>query len=454
MVDVASKSPPYVQDTIVAAATPAGSGGIAVVRVSGHAVTAIAERMLGGLPSPRRAEIATFADADGTAIDRGIALYFPEPGSFTGEPVLELHAHGGPVIVAALIDAAIAFGARWAEPGEFSKRAYLNDKLDLAQAEAIADLIGSGTRQAAQAAYRSLSGAFSAAVAELSQRVTALRLYVEAAIDFPEEDIDFLSTDALGERIDACEQGFSELLAKVHGGRLLRDGYQIVIVGPPNAGKSSLLNLLSGQDAAIVTDVAGTTRDILRERIDLDGVVVELIDTAGLREDPDAIEAEGIRRAMRAMAEADAALIVRVAGEKDSGGASDLQELPADLPRIVVYNKIDVSGDKAAHVPGRGVWMSATTGEGVDLLLAEIRTLAGVNDVCEGAFSARQRHIDAIKRARGHFDAGREVLTAARAGELFAEELKGAQNALGEITGEVSSDDLLGLIFGEFCIGK
>jgi len=444
----------YVNDTIVAQATPAGSGGVAIVRVSGADVETLGKTMLGELPAARTAQTTTFTDRDGEAIDRGIALYFPAPASFTGESVLELHCHGGPMVVAALIDACVGLGARHAEAGEFTKRAYLNGKLDLAQAEAIVDLIASGTRQAARAALRSLSGAFSNAVAELSEKLIALRLHVEAAIDFPEEEIDFLSDAALTARLEDCARSFTELSTAATSGRLLRDGYQIVIVGRPNAGKSSLLNLLSGQEAAIVTDIAGTTRDILRERIDLDGLAVELIDTAGLRDDPDQIEAEGIRRARQAIGEADAAMWIRVAGPHRSAGEDPTAELPEELPTIVVRNKIDLSGDAPGKDAEGAILMSATTGEGLDVLLDEIRALAGYHDQGEGAFTARQRHIDALRRAEQHFVTGREALETERAGELLAEELRLAQQALGEITGEFTSDDLLGRIFSEFCIGK
>lgn len=293
----------YGHDTIVAAATPPGIGGVAVVRVSGPDAVRVAERMLGGLPAPRCAALRDFRDAQGDLLDRGIALWFPAPHSFTGEDVLELQGHGGPVVVAEIVAAVLALGARRAEPGEFSKRAFLNDRLDLAQAEAVADLVASGSSQAARAALRSLSGELSKSVDALASRLLELRMYVEAAIDFPEEEIDFLSDDALAARLRACEQEFRTLLERTAAGRVLADGYRLVIVGRPNAGKSSLLNRLAGQETAIVTEVAGTTRDVLRERINLHGLVVELVDTAGLRRDPDRIEAEGIRRAREALAD-------------------------------------------------------------------------------------------------------------------------------------------------------
>lgn len=442
-------------DTIVAAATPPGVGGVAIVRLSGPLARDIAEHIGGERPEPTRARLRTFRDARGRPIDRGLLLYFAAPKSFTGEAVLELHAHGGPTIVAALIDAALELGARRAEPGEFTRRAYLNGKIDLLQAEAVADLIESGTRQAARAALRSLSGEFSLAVHELAEALTQLRLYVEAAIDFPEEEIDFLDDDRLDARIEACTGQIRALLEKAQAGRLLSDGYQVVIAGRPNAGKSSLLNRLSGHDAAIVTDVAGTTRDALRERVSLDGLLVEFVDTAGLRERPDAIEAEGIRRARAALAEADAALwIVDTASESVAGAVPE--ELPASLTTIVVRNKIDLSGEPAGLTEAAGtvVNLSAKTGAGLDALKETIKRLAGYGESAAGTFSARRRHIEALERTRQRFDEGVRVLRAERAGELFAEELRLAQRALGEITGEVSSDDLLGRIFSEFCIGK
>ena len=442
-------------DTIVAAATPPGVGGVAVVRLSGPDVPRIAAAMLGSLPAPRYASYLAFRDARGELLDRGIALYFPAPRSFTGEHVLELQGHGGPVVVASLIEAAVALGARRALPGEFSQRAFLNDRLDLAQAEAIADLIGSGSGQAARAALRSLSGEFSRAVEAVAERVLELRLHVEAAIDFPEEEIDFLSDAALTARLEACEAAFHTLLERARAGRALADGYRVVIVGRPNAGKSSLLNRLAGQETAIVTEVAGTTRDILRERIDLDGLIVELVDTAGLRDDPDRIEAEGIRRAREALASADAVLLLRDASAADADLPPD-ETLPAGVPVVRVENKIDLTGGSAGLI-GReppAVAVSALTGSGFDALRTLLRELAGQGDSGEGTFTARRRHIEAIERAFAHFRAGRQALEEARAGELLAEELKLAHDALGEVTGRVTPDDLLGRIFAEFCIGK
>ncbi len=452
-----SDKPDYTTDTIVAAATPPGIGGIGVVRISGPEAPSLAKALLGDLPRPRVATVAEFHDAAGVAVDTGLALYFPAPGSFTGEAVLELHGHGGPVVMALLIEAAISFGARQAEPGEFSKRAFLNDKIDLAQAEAIVDLIGSGTSQAVRAAHRSLSGAFSAAVDALQEQLIKLRLHVEAAIDFPEDEIDFLSDEQLHARIDECDAAFNALKESARAGRVLRDGYRAIIVGQPNVGKSSLLNLLSGEDAAIVTEVAGTTRDILREQIDIDGLLVELIDTAGLRDDPDQIEAEGIRRAREAIKSADAVLWIQDANNTAKESLAALsEELPADVPVICVRNKIDLTDELAGLQDGRPIVvnMSAKSGAGADALRDQIRELAGHKNLGEGAFTARRRHIDALTKAAAHFKTGRRALEHAKAGELLAEELRLAHEALGEITGSFSSDDLLGKIFSEFCIGK
>ena len=445
---------PTIDDTIVALATPPGTGGVGVVRISGGDSGRIARAMLSSLPEPRVATFGTFADACGEPIDKGLALYFPAPASFTGESVLELHGHGGPVVMALLVEAATELGARRAEPGEFTKRAFLNDKLDLTQAEAVADLIESGTAQAARAALRSLNGAFSDAVHELAAELTAIRVYVEAAIDFPEEEIDFLGDTELAERLVRCAAAFESLLSRASVGRVMRDGYQVVIVGKPNAGKSSLMNRLSGEDTAIVTEIAGTTRDVLRERINIDGLAVELVDTAGLRDNPDRIEAEGIRRARRALAGADAVLWIQDATE----AMPEYMEEPVrdGVPVTIVRNKIDLSGDRAGLVEGDPpvVMLSARTGDGLDALRRRIRDLAGFRDLGEGAFTARRRHVEALRDAQGRFEAGRAALRDARAGELLAEELRLAQQALGIITGEVTADDLLGRIFSEFCIGK
>lgn len=437
-------------DTIVAAATPPGIGGIGIVRLSGTEVPALAAVLLGSVPKPRFATLAAFRNADGTVIDRGIALYFPAPGSFTGEDVLELQGHGGPVVIAALVQAAVDLGARRAEPGEFSRRAFLNDKLDLVQAEAVADLIESATGQAARAALRSLAGEFSAAVEALAAELTKLRVHVEAALDFPEEEIDFLADAALARRIAACADGFEDLLARASIGRVLRDGFRVVLVGSPNAGKSSLLNRLSGEETAIVTAIAGTTRDILRETIDIDGLSVELVDTAGLRDDPGVVEREGIRRARAAMAEADAVLWVR---DVTQAAPARVEGTPPGVPVLEVLNKIDLA-ERSPGDSGSALAVSALTGAGLPALRERLKALAGYRNLGEGAFTARQRHVDALQRARVHFDAGRRVLEGRGAGELLAEELKLAHASLGSITGPVSSDELLGRIFSEFCIGK
>ena len=430
-------------DTIVSTATPPGAGGIGIVRLSGDAAPRIATRMLGDLPAPRQATLKSFCDELGQAIDQGLALYFPAPHSFTGEDVVELHGHGGPVIMSMLVDAAVSLGARRAEPGEFSKRAFLNERLDLVQAEAIADLI--------DAALRSLSGDFSEAVNDLTAKLTRLRVHVEAAIDFPEEEIDFLSDERLRERVSECGEAIEWLQRHAEAGRVLRDGFQVVIVGKPNAGKSSLMNRLSGEDTAIVTEVAGTTRDILREHINIDGLAVELVDTAGLRENPDIIEAEGIRRAREAMAAADA--VVWLQDATASGGEEPEEALPAGVPVIVVRNKADLLAS-APKAGADALYLSAKTGDGVEALRRRIASVAGHKGAEGGTFTARRRHVEALARAAAHFAAGREALEASKAGELFAEELRLAQDDLGTITGAVSADDLLGQIFASFCIGK
>ncbi len=438
-------------DTIVAAATPPGIGGVGIVRVSGDKTESIARTLLGSLPEPRSATYRSFLNADGQKLDAGLALYFPAPTSFTGESVLELHGHGGPVLISCIVDSIVELGARRAEPGEFSQRAFLNDKLDLTQAEAIVDLINAGTTQAVRAALRSLSGEFSRAVEALAGQLIRLRMHVEAAIDFPEEEIDFLSDDLLLRRLNECEDAFALLQEQARQGRILRDGFRVVIVGKPNAGKSSLLNLLSGQDAAIVTEIAGTTRDILREQIDIDGLAVELVDTAGLRENPDRVEAEGIRRARNALQSADAVLWIQ---DGTDPAPSEMNEsIPRGVPVTVVRNKIDLceGGQEEKH---GAIGLSAKTGEGLAELRQQLRKLAGYENFGEGAFTARRRHLHALDRAAMHFTTGRTALEETRAGELLAEELRLSHHALGEITGAVSSDDLLGRIFSQFCIGK
>jgi len=393
----------------------------------------------------------SFRDADGITVDRGLALFFPAPHSFTGEDVLELHCHGGPTVLALITESIVELGARRAASGEFSERAFMNDKLDLVQAEAIADLIESGTAQAARAALRSLAGEFSLAVNALVGKLTGLRVYVEAAIDFPEEEVDFLSDAELLERVADCRETFATLLSNARVGRVLRDGFQVVLVGEPNAGKSSLMNRLSGEETAIVTEIAGTTRDILREHIDIDGLDVELIDTAGLRDNPDVIEKEGMRRAREAMANADAVLWIQDASAKNPGEITE--DVPADIPLLIVRNKSDLVSEQRGS-DQNAVSLSAKTGDGLAELRETIRGLAGYRNLGEGAFTARRRHVEALKKAASHFAAGEDALKHARAGELFAEELRLSQRSLGEITGAVSSDALLGHIFSTFCIGK
>jgi len=442
--------------TIVARATPSGRGGVGIVRVSGPGVPGIAVAILGGCPSPRVATLADFRDVDGQVLDTGLAIFFPAPHSFTGEDVLELQAHGGPVLLEMLVERVLGLGAMLAAPGEFSERAFLNDKLDLLQAEAVADLIAAGSRAAARAARRSLAGEFSAAILALNEHLTALRMYVEAAIDFPEEEVDFLSVGELRRRLDAAAAGFDCIEASARQGRLLRDGIHVVLAGRPNSGKSSLLNRLAGYAAAIVTEVPGTTRDLVRERLDIDGLPVHLIDTAGLRDTSDVVEREGVQRTRGELQVADLALVVVDAAAGDPG-TTLLAEVPAGVPVILVRNKIDLTGEAAGSDPGASppvVRLSALTGAGLDDLRRLIKSRVGYADPGEGTVIARQRHLDSIRRARAHFEAGRERLEQERAGELLAEELREAQEALAEITGEFSSDDLLGRIFGSFCIGK
>jgi tRNA modification GTPase len=442
-------------ETVAARATPPGRGGIAVVRVSGPDCRSVAERLLDELPAPRMARLLPFRDSSGECIDTGLALYFPAPHSFTGEDVLELHCHGGPVVCDLVLEAALAAGARLAEPGEFTRRAFLNDKLDLSQAEAVADLIDSGSRAAARAAQRSLRGDFADAVMHLNGAVTALRVHVEAALDFPDEDIDFLSDAGLLARLDEVTREFDAMEQRIRQGVLLRDGIRVVIAGRPNAGKSSLLNALAGYDAAIVTDIPGTTRDLVREHIDLGGLPLHVVDTAGLRDAPGVVEAEGIRRAREQLAQADHALLV--IDSHDGDGLDELRaELPEGLDYTAVFNKIDLSGRPAGAADGRPeqIGVSALTGKGLPALVQRLKTAVGFVEPGEDTLIARRRHLDALSRARGHFDAGRLQLVEHEAGELMAEELLAVQNALAEITGEFSSDDLLGEIFSRFCIGK
>ncbi len=447
-------------DTIAAIATPPGRGGIGIVRVSGPLARQIAVAVTGREPAPRRAALCMFSDAQGEPIDSGLALFFPAPHSFTGEDVLELHGHGSPIALDMLLERLMSLGARHARPGEFSERAFLNDRMDLAQAEAIADLIDSGSREAARSALRSLQGAFSARVTALIAALTTLRVYIEAAIDFTDEDIDILADDALRARIRDLEHDFEALTGLARRGRLLREGITVVIAGPPNAGKSSLLNRLSEREAAIVTDVPGTTRDLLREYISIDGLPLHVVDTAGLRDSDDPVERIGIDRARAEIAAADRILLVL----DDSGPRAD--QLPAELaadPAIaarmtVLRNKIDLSGREPALTRERNgtpcIALSARTGAGLDLLHRHLKECAGYLDTEASVFIARERHIDALRRAGECLQSAKGGLERHGALELVAEDLRQAQRVLGEITGEVTSEDLLGRIFASFCIGK
>lgn len=444
-------NPPQARpDLIAAIATAPGRGGVGVVRVSGAEVTPLALAILGRMPEPRRATFTRFLDCDGEVLDEGIALYFPAPHSFTGEHVLELQGHGGPVVLSLILQRCVELGARLAGPGEFTRRAYLNGKLDLAQAEAVADLIDAASGEAARSAVRSLSGAFSARIAELVEALTRLRMLVEATLDFPEEEIDFLrDADAFG-RLDAIDASLLAVRSQARQGALLREGLTVVLIGQPNVGKSSLMNQLAGFEAAIVTEIAGTTRDTVREAIQIQGVPLHIIDTAGLRDTNDQVEQLGIARTWAAVEKADVALLLVDAahgvGERE---AAILQRLPA-VVRLTIHNKIDVTFD-APRAVGDEVWLSARTGDGVELLRKKLLETAGWQAAGEGAFMARARHLDALGRAASHLAAARE---AAAQLELFAEELRLAQAALSEITGEFTADDLLGEIFSKFCIGK
>src|SRR5689334_19476762 len=446
-------------DTIVAAATPPGRGSVGIVRISGPKTPEIAAVMLGELPQPRRASFARFLDRRQQPIDAGMALFFPAPHSYTGEHVLELQGHGGPVVIEAVVARVLELGARRAQPGEFTQRAFLNDKLDLAQAESIADLIDAGSREAARAAMRSLQGEFSAMVQGLTEAVIELRTYVEAAIDFPEEEIDFLADRQLEAKLDGVRDHFDAVEQSARQGRLLREGMTVVIAGRPNAGKSSLLNRLAGYDAAIVTPIPGTTRDIVRERIDIDGMPLHVLDTAGLRESGDEVETEGIRRAQAEIARADRVLfVIDAVTDPDARAFSEEKaRLPKEVPLTLIFNKCDLaSGLPIADTvsgPPR-VLISALTGDGLDVLRAHLKLMMGFHTAEAGTVSARQRHLDALSRARAHMEEGERQLKERRAGELVAEELRAAQQALGEITGEFTTDDLLGRIFSSFCIGK
>jgi tRNA modification GTPase len=445
-------------DTIAAVATPPGRGGIGVVRLAGPGVRAIAAPLLGKLPAARHASYRAFLDAHGQAIDHGLALYFPAPHSYTGDDVLELHGHGGPVVLDALLARTLELGARLARPGEFTERAFLNGKLDLAQAEAVADLIDAGSLDAARAALRSLDGEFSKQVHARVEELTHLRMVVEAAIDFPEEEVDFLADERIVSELRSIEGGLAQLQQGAQQGRLLHDGMTVVLAGPPNAGKSSLLNALAQQDAAIVSATPGTTRDVLRERIHIDGMPLHIVDTAGLRESRDEIETEGMRRARAQMERADRILLVIDDTVADTEARAQAERhLPANVARTLLRNKIDLSHrapSLVATADTAEIALSASTGAGLDVLRTHLKQCMGFQSAGEGSFSARRRHLDAIARAQRHVEQGRAALTQSRAGELLAEELRRAQQALGEITGEFTPDDLLGRIFANFCIGK
>ena len=446
-------------DTIVAMATPAGRGGVGIIRVSGPATKAIAVATTGMLPTPRLATLTTFVDEAQVVLDEGIALFFPGPHSFTGEDVLELQGHGGPVVMDMLLNRVVRAGARIAKPGEFSQRAFLNDKIDLSQAEAIADLIDSGSQRAARGAINSLQGHFSRKIHELDERVVRLRIYVEAAIDFPEEEVDFLADSLIHQALDEIDRTLVETLAQAQQGAILREGVTLVFAGRPNAGKSSLMNYFSGRETSIVTSVAGTTRDVVQEDINLDGVPLRLVDTAGLRDSEDIVEREGVRRARLAIGHADIILLMVDYSEHVRNWREQADILLVETGRrsgtIVVLNKTDqqaLQGSLEFTVPVQGI--SVKSGAGLAELKSLIQQAIGFDSQTEGNFIARSRHLDALHRAHSAVLAGREQLVVAQAGELLAEELRLAHEALNEITGEFTSDDLLGQIFASFCIGK
>ncbi|MBU2157224.1 tRNA uridine-5-carboxymethylaminomethyl(34) synthesis GTPase MnmE [Pseudomonas sp. NPDC079086] len=451
------------RETIAAVATAQGRGGVGIVRVSGPLAGQLAQTICQRELQPRYAHYGPFfADAK-QVLDEGLALYFPGPNSFTGEDVLELQGHGGPVVLDLLLRRCVQLGARLARPGEFSERAFLNDKLDLAQAEAIADLIEASSEQAARNALRSLQGEFSRRVHGLTERLISLRIYVEAAIDFPEEEIDFLADGHVLNLLDGVRADLAGVLREAGQGALLRDGMTVVIAGRPNAGKSSLLNALAGREAAIVTEIAGTTRDVLREHIHIDGMPLHVVDTAGLRDTEDQVERIGVERALKAIGEADRILLVvdATAPEADDPFAlwpEFLDQRPDPAKVTLIRNKADLSGESVVlevcndgHVT---ISLSAKSTEGLDLLREHLKACMGYEQTSESSFSARRRHLEALRQASTHLEHGHAQLTLAGAGELLAEDLRMAQQALGEITGAFSSDDLLGRIFSSFCIGK
>ena len=450
------------RDTIVAQATASGRGGVGIVRLSGPKSLDLAKAFIGFEPKARHAHYTIFKSQQGVQIDEGIALYFPGPNSFTGEDIFELQCHGGPIVIDLLIKEAVSLGARLARPGEFSERAFLNDKMDLTQAEAIADLIESSSEQAARCALRSLQGAFSTKINQLVELLTNLRIYVEAAIDFPDEEIDFLSDGKVLSDLKAIIAQVAEVQSQAHQGSLLREGMTVVIAGRPNAGKSSLLNALAGRETAIVTDIAGTTRDLLREQIDIDGMPLHIIDTAGLRDAPDQVEQIGINRAWEEIRKADRILVMVDARTSDSTDPHELipelSEHLDDLRHItLIRNKIDLVNEAASLKEVDGltqIRLSARENIGVELLQQHLKTVMGYQGSSEGAFMARRRHLDALEQATEVLNTGLWQLESNGAGELLAEDLRLAQQLLGEITGQISADDLLGKIFGSFCIGK
>lgn len=449
-------------DTIAAIATPPGRGGIGIIRISGPSVPKILQALLGKVPKPRYAVYSAFQDSMGKPIDEGITLYFPAPRSFTGEEVAEFHAHGGPIVLDRLLQQILHLGVRLAKPGEFSERAFLNNKMDLIQAEAIADLINATSEQSARAALRSLQGEFSKRIQQLVAALTHLRTYVEAAIDFPEEEADFLSDGTVITRLAEIIEQVLQVKHCAHQGALLREGIRIVITGRPNAGKSSLFNCLSGQDSAIVTDTPGTTRDVLREQIQIDGMPLHIIDTAGLRESLESVEKEGIRRAWNEINRANRVLLVVDSQQTPLAHPQQIcpeliEQLPPKVGLSIIRNKIDLTGEAAQvtrYEDIEVITISAKNNVGIDLLRNHLKFAVGYNSEVESEFIARRRHLDSLVRAHEALLHGQKQLTEYRAGELLAEDLKLAQNALSEITGEFTVDDLLDKIFREFCIGK
>ena len=440
-------------DTIAAIATPSGQGGVGIIRVSGSKAPEVAKRISGLCPAPRYIHYGAFSDSNNDTIDSGLTLYFKKPFSFTGEDVIEFHAHGGPVILDILLKEILQQEVRPARAGEFTERAFLNDKIDLAQAEAIADLIAADSEQAARAAIRSMQGEFSAVIHQLVEELTQLRIYVESALDFPEEEIDFLADDAIAKKLEAVKQKLTEVKKSAKQGRLLKEGMTVVIAGKPNAGKSSLLNQLAGQESAIVTEIPGTTRDILREHIQIDGLPLHIIDTAGLRDSDDLVEQEGVKRAKQMIEKADRILLVVDIEDNDQ---SVLESLPKDIGVTTIVNKIDKKNRSPEIVEDKQatIYLSAKTGDGLALLKQHLKSCMGYQQKTEGQFIARRRHLEAIDTAEKHLDIADVNLHKLKAGELLAEELRLAQEALSSITGEFSSDDLLGRIFSDFCIGK